>query len=188
MRQPRRYVGIPAPEDMQHVLAKIQDRCAVCPSCETKWLWIGNHKDEIWHATFETNFQRYSVRKTVHAATAKKPLKAGSVVVTRCECPNCLNPELLATETKGDVVRRQTADGLLHHAAHRAAINRGRSTKRETKLDMAKAREIRASEASTRDLAKRYGVSPQAVSQVRLNRTWRESSPFQGLFPRLGAR
>ncbi|MGC4396007.1 hypothetical protein [Hydrogenophaga sp. T2] len=181
MSSPKAYLPSPAAGALIDVLAKIRARCKLCPACVTPWLWSGNHQDAIWHAQIQLEGTRYNVRKTVHAAHATKPLGPGEVVTTRCECPNCLNPELLVTETKGDVVRRQTAQGLHHHAQHRAAIDRARREKRETKLDMQKAREIRASEAPLRELAQRYGVSAEAVRRVRANLNWRETTPFSGL-------
>ncbi len=181
MSAPKSYQTTPAPENLATVLAKILARCQRCPSCETDWLWVGNHHDEIWHATIQSDGVRYNVRRTVHAAHSKAPLAPGNVLTTRCECQNCLNPGLIAVQTKGDVVRRQTALGLLHHAQHRAAIDRARREKRQTKLDMTKAREIRASEDSLDELAEQYGVSREAVRRVRANQNWRETTPFSGL-------
>lgn len=181
MRTPLRYASVPEPDDLFAVLAKIHARCVVCPSCEQRWLWAGNHASEMWHAIVDHNRVRYNVRKTVLAAATDRHLGEKQVVFTRCDSPACLNPDLLDVQSKGDVVRRQLANGLIHHAAHRTAINRGRREKRATKLDMDKARAIRASDASPQALAEEYGVSRQTIYRVRTHRDWRELTPFIGL-------
>jgi hypothetical protein len=181
MSKPRGFRPVPDAADLPMVLVKIKARCTTCPDCEEPWLWMGNHQAEMWHATIEVQGLRYSVRRTVFAATSTKPLRADYVLATRCENQACLNPALLFGRTKGDVVRHQVAEGLIHHAQHRAAINRARRAHGATKLDMEKAREIRASDAPTAAVAELYGVSEQLIRRVRSNRNWREATPFTGL-------
>lgn len=56
------------------------------------------------------------------------------------------------------------------------------------RLDMTKAREIRASSDTDAELGRRYGVSRETIRQIRLGRTWREDGITPRLSPRSPAR
>jgi len=53
-------------------------------------------------------------------------------------------------------------------------IDPGPYSNKSSKLNMEKAREIRASSETLAVLAKRYGVTFQLISLIRLNRIWKE--------------
>lgn len=52
------------------------------------------------------------------------------------------------------------------------------------RLDMEKARAIRASSDNDTELAEQYGVSRETIRQIRLGRTWREDSTVPRPSPR----
>lgn len=181
MSTPRRYQPIPDPEHLIDALATIKSRCTRCPECDTDWLWNGVAKDEMWRAYFQLNGVRHGVRRTVYAATARKPLLDGQIVATKCECPNCLNPELLFAQTRADKLIRQIATGGIFHAQHRASIKTSVRANGIAKLNVTKVQEIRSSDESSTVLAERFGVSPQTIRHVRSHKTWNDVTFFAGL-------
>ena len=82
---------------------------------------------------------------------------------------------LLSIISRPEVQAKRTAD-----ATRRARFG---GVNIPPKLTMEKAREIRASDRSHRELGKEYGISPSLVSMVQNNRRWAEEqvSPFEGL-------
>jgi hypothetical protein len=74
-----------------------------------------------------------------------------------CEVPLCVNPEHLEAKLPMDNVRRGT----------------------RTKLTMADAVAIRASQERNADLARRYDVRPEIISNIRLGRTFKQRVFFE---------
>lgn len=88
-------------------------------------------------------------------------------VVCDNDNPNCANPEHLFLGTRSDNHKdsyRKGRGGFQKHPEH--AGNR--------KLDMEKARAIRASSDSAAVLAERYGVSRNAIWHIRSGKRWAE--------------
>ncbi len=82
------------------------------------------------------------------------PIPDGLVIDHLCHRPRCINPAHLEAVTNEENVRRGAATGR--------------------KMSLAKAREIRASQATGASLARLYGVSESTISMIRLNKIWRE--------------
>lgn len=177
----RVYRPIVTPWIAKTVLPLIKDRCDECQECGEKWNWTGNHQDKMHHAVIERKGRRVSVRKAVWVRF-NGPLPEGKVLTTKCDNPCCLNPELLATVTRGDVIHRGMEQGVLHNAAHVAARTKARRQRQGTKLSLEIAREIRANhDIPTRDYAKKLGVSAAMISRVRNNLSYRDEGVFRGL-------
>jgi hypothetical protein len=95
---------------------------------------------------------------------ANGEIPADQLVLHRCDQPSCINPEHLFLGTQLDNMRDMIAKGRKRSPSGEDAPN--------TKLTLDQVREIRASTESQRLLAKRYGVSLSAISNVRTGDTW----------------
>lgn len=165
--------------NLDDVKARIQARCAICPECGAKWLWVGNNSTEMHRAMIEVDGKRYGVKTTVYKATYGDPVRP--CVVTTCHEPACLNPELLKSVSKRHIVMRSIKEGKILNAEHRLMIVKGRRS-RDTKLDMEKAQTIRSSDKPMKELARDYGVSPETIRRVKSMEQWVPfSNPFSGL-------
>jgi hypothetical protein len=170
-----------------YLLDRLQRRCEVCPECGEKWDWQGNHSKQIVRAVLEINAIRYPVKTLAWAASTLRAKPVDRVLMSRCPQPSCINPKLATLATKADVVHKQVRDGVILNAHHRRQIMIGRR-KRATKLDMDKARAIRASEKSVAELAIEHGVSKQTIRRVLSGAQWIDlDSPMAGVFTGLMA-
>ena len=167
------------------LMERIRLDCKACPTCGELTLWTGNHQSAMERAVVQIDGTRYAVRRASYQlANSLQEIKPGLCVVSLCE-DQCLNPATLKAVMKMTVVKRSIEQGLLHGVLHRDAIKQARRTRGGTKMDMAKARAVRASTLPRAELAAQYGISPQAVSLIVQGRIWAErSNPFA----RLGAR
>lgn len=175
----RPYQAMPSKELAISVIDAIKARCTECPECGAPWNWTGNHQGKMHHAVIERNKTRISVRKAVWAAY-REEAPDGFVLTTKCENGQCLNPDLLAAVTRGDVIHKMMDDGKIHNAAHLAARTKARRA-RGTKLSLELAREIRSSNLSTRQYAEKLGVTRQMISRIRSGVSYRDANPFAGL-------
>jgi len=153
-------------------LAHLHSRCTECGDC---LLWHGAH-----NGTGHPRYSGGSVRRAVWAL-AHGPLPAGRVVTVTCGQAACLCPAHLALTTRGAITRQvhNRPDVKLRRAAACARTNQASMGK----IDMAAAREIRASTQTGVALARYYGVSTSLISLVRRGKTWveRTASPWRGL-------
>ncbi len=161
-----------------NIISRIHERCAVCPECGEKWLWIGNHASKPSRAFMEVGGVRYRVRKTLYRATVGEPHRA--CVTTACN-PACMNPALLKAVSKAFIIKRSISEGKILDVRHKMKVVSALRA-RIAKLDVAKADVIRCSDRSTRDLAREYGVSRQTIHRVKTMQQWKPAgSPFAGL-------
>ncbi len=178
-KEHRPYHANPSKELAESMMDAIKARCTECPECGAMWNWTGNHQNSIHHATIERNKTRINVRKAVWAVYHGE-IPANSVLTTKCDNLNCLNPELTAAVHRGDVIRKMIDDGKIHNAAHLAARTRARRA-RGTKLSIDAAREVRSSDLSCREEAEKRGVTYQMISRIRQNQSYADVNPFAGL-------
>lgn len=164
-------------------LTELQSRCTLCPECDTNWLWAGHPSTAGHKIVVRINKKRYPVRRTIFELHKGRAVKKGHCIVTDCANAKCMNPELLREVTKAGVIKREIEAGLILNAAHKASVILG-SRRRPSKLGD-KALEIFQSDLSSTELAKKYGVSRQAVNYLKNQKTHRHihNNPFQGLMP-----
>lgn len=169
-----------SPELGAALLQRIQSRCHICPECGGKWLWVGNHSNDMHRAVMEVDGVRYPIRSTVYRAAVGGPKR--ECITTSCHESSCLNPAFLQSVSKTHIVRRSIEQGKILNATHRIALTRGRRS-RSTKLDMEKAERIRMSDRPHLELAAEFGVSRQTIHRVKSMQQWMPAaSPFAGLF------
>jgi hypothetical protein len=122
------------------------------------------------------------VRRTVWE-DAKGKIPAGLLVTMTCGNVKCVNPDHMKLATKSEVVAKVARNPVTQARRFLAGVNATRD--KLGKLDMEKARYIRASDRTLEVLARELGVSISLVSRVRRGTSWREVSapnPFAGLF------
>lgn len=118
-----------------------------------------------------------SMRRLVYEA-AFGEVPEGLLASTNCGNPRCLTLAHLCTKTKGEVLTDTYACSDL---AMRRAVTSTREARKRAKLDIEKAREIRASDETLDQMAARYGVDRTLCSQIRRGTAWKEANPFSGL-------
>ena len=94
------------------------------------------------------------------------PIPNGLCVLHHCDNRSCVRPGHLWLGTKGD-----NSQDMVSKHRHRLPGLRG-AAHPQARLDEASVRAIRASRASHSALARVYGVTYQAIANVRQGRTW----------------
>ena len=156
--------------DGAYFLDRIRLRCIEDGEC---LLWTGN-KSEGGHPKLPGG----SGRRAVWAAAFGK-VPVGKLVTVKCEHVDCLAPKHLKLTDKAEV---GALVGARVEVRIKKSIASARIQRQRGKLDIDKARAIRASVETCAELAGRYGVHLTLISAVRLNKAWRETaSPFAGL-------
>jgi len=151
-------------------LQTVKDRCVEEGEC---WIWqLGLSSGGYPQARIDGRAR--IVRKWVYDVLLNKRRPVDSVV--RCSCENklCLSPAHLVHGTQADAVRDSYTSGA-RCPVEMTAKRRANIVKQGlTKLDMAKAQEIRskASTQSKTQLAQDYGVSLSTVKSVVSGRYW----------------
>lgn len=86
------------------------------------------------------------------------------------------NPRNLMRGSRAQFVRWKAQQGLLKRTpSHRVQHTKAARARSNTKLSMERAREARVSDESNDVLAQKWGVSVNAVRDIRIGRTWRET-------------
>lgn len=138
------------------------------------WLWRGPKTDKGYGVTLIGG--RAGKKHAAHRLSwelACGPIPAGQCVCHRCDTPLCVNPDHLFLGTMADNMADKVSKGR-----QRNGVTLGESS-HIAKLDMPTARDIRAQGAggvSQRALAKKYGVTKNAINLVLQNKTWREDA------------
>jgi len=155
-----------------YLLARIRRRCTEDAGC---WLWTG-YCDKGTVPVINLDGVPTTVRRQVYLA-AVGPIRTGYEVTNSCERQKCVAPEHLKQLSKAQRRREMSRNRPASALVRITSANR----LRQGKLDMEKARAIRASEEPAKVLAERYGVSQTLIGFVRRGISWQEPSPFAGL-------
>lgn len=102
------------------------------------------------------------------------PLGYNDVIRPRCENEACIEYRHYIKGARGDAHR-----GIALPANHRHKIAQAR--RRGAKLDMDKAREIRAAEGTQAEKAERFGVHTATISAIENHRIYKEHGMFSAL-------
>jgi hypothetical protein len=138
------------------------------------WLWMG-----ALSSTGYGSIYAGGARVSAHCVAyelVNGPIPTGMFVLHRCDNRRCCNPAHLFLGTAADNAADMVAKGRHSHGARHAAVIPRGTRQHLAKLDEAKVRairEARASEgASYAALARRFGVSPTAISRVVQGTGW----------------
>jgi hypothetical protein len=158
-------------------LDTIHDRCTDDGDC---WIWSqGTTNTGYPQARHEG---KSCLVRRVAVVLAGKSLRRGYVVVDTCGRTLCCNPGHLAVITYGEMMRRTCESGARSSPSEYvrrrdAAIRLGMS-----KITLAIAREIRASDEPAQIFAERYGMHVDSIRSIRRGDHWRESMPNASVF------
>jgi hypothetical protein len=99
-------------------------------------------------------------------------------ITTKCRNKLCVSPLCLQRESRSDVNRRRKMN-----PAKKYAMYRDQSFKNGfAKIDMEKAREIRASSDHWTVIAEKYGLKQDAIYKIRANKSWIEQVANSSVF------
>jgi hypothetical protein len=151
------------------------------------WLWAGgkagNYKGGLRYGRVRFGGpSRYTHRVTFELMHG--PLPPGTLLarrVTVCDYDHCCNPAHWRRSSRAELNRDKARTGRTSRGRpHSVAVTVGiRRTAK--KLDLERAREIRASTEPARVLAARFGVDVSMVYGIRRGKFWAEPSPFSAL-------
>jgi hypothetical protein len=122
------------------------------------WLWVGPVNKKGYGYSSLPGHKHASMHR-MSWALYRGPITPGAMVLHRCDNPPCVNPEHLFLGTNSD----NSID----------AVNKGRYSR--SKISRSQAAEIKSAlsmGARTVEMARRYGISPQSISNIRAGRTW----------------
>jgi len=125
------------------------------------WLWRG-YCDSSGYGAIKIAGKPMAAHRAAYLAAFGK-IPDAAIVRHICDRPLCCNPTHLVTGTHADNVRDRAI-------RKRTAVGERAS---KAKLTEANVREIRTSTAPLRELAKRYGVTSDAIQAVRYRRSWK---------------
>lgn len=159
-------------EDGAYLLARIRRWCKEDADCQ---IWTGYCGKSDMPVMSVKGTPR-TVRRMVFQSVIG-PVRPNFEVVSTCGTPRCVAAEHLKQISKTRRRRESAAKRSVGASQRLLSANRVR----QGKLDMEKARAIRASEEPGLVLAQRYGVSTALISLVRRGQSWAEPSPWAGL-------
>lgn len=112
-------------------------------------------------------------KKTMHAHRLAwigrhGPIPDGLLVCHRCDVPSCVNPDHLFLGTHQDNMDDMVRKG---RAAHNRNYTSGNRIPRKLTAEIVIA--VRASEESTKGVARRLGVAPVTIRRIRQRKIWR---------------
>jgi hypothetical protein len=108
------------------------------------------------------------------APRGPEPIPAGKLVYRwRCKNTDCVNRSHHRLGTKAEQGKWQKANGYLRGDLTRVATIAA-AQRRLSKLTAEDVHAIRASDEMCRVVGERFGVSPTAVSNIRLHKRWRD--------------
>ena len=114
------------------------------------------------------------------ATLSGKVIPAGGRAWMTCRCHDCASPFHVMTGTSVEWGAWMRENDVWKGSPRRKAATTAAARARAI-LDIDKARAIRSSDAPGVVEARRYGVHPEQISRVRLNKAWIDPNPFQGL-------
>lgn len=127
------------------------------------WIWTGA-KERWGYGRFYINGRSDGAHRASWMLH-RGPIPDGLLVCHTCDTPACVNPEHLFCGTHAD----NNSDRSLKLRSHAPYGKGGRSRKlTEDQVQIA-----RADNRSCAELGRLFGVHPNTISRVRLNRTWK---------------
>ena len=138
------------------------------------WIWVAS--------TFKTGYGQFNPRNgrivTAHRFSYELhngQIPSGMFVCHRCDVRSCVNPDHLFLGTCAENLADMRAKGRARHASRAGEKNPS------AKLTVKQAREIYCSDRPRTELAAKYGITRQAVRNIKLRKSWREATEMFGL-------
>lgn len=137
----------------------------VQPAANGCWLWIGKTRDKDGYGLIrDADYIKQGRAHRISFVMEYGEIPPGMWVLHRCDTPACVNPYHLFL-----------GDNIVN-SADREAKGRGNPTRGEAhssaKLTDEIVKAIREAPGTGREIARKFGTTPQQVSRVRLRQRW----------------
>lgn len=159
-------------------ITDIYARCIEEGDC---MIWQGALTDQ-GYPLMKFNGKSTSVRRVVMTLDGRIP-KSGQPVACSCNEKRCVAKEHLSRSTFSKISQKVADSGLYASKARCAKVAEVNRNRKDTRLSIEIARDIRTSEESGQVLADQYGVGRNRISAIRRGEIWKEygATPFEGL-------
>jgi hypothetical protein len=131
------------------------------------WEWLGSLNQEGWHGQWRSKDGRIELTHRASWRLFKSEIPGGLFVLHRCDNPKCVNPTHLflgnQTDNMADMYRK---------GRDRQGVSKGEEHGM-SKLTSDAVLEIRTSNESGVVLARKFGITPTTVCDVRKRRIWK---------------
>lgn len=154
----------------------IRARCTDLGDC---WLWQGG-KSSTGHPMLYGELRRVLVRRYVWQLLGHELPAKPLVLKATCGEVLCCNPKHLAVWTRSQLVAEAYASSRNTDAEYGARF--AARVKQGTKIDMQKARAIRADQRTSDAVAAEMGISASMVRKIRSGQCWRELAAGASVF------
>ena len=143
------------------------------------WLWAGA-TSSTGHPIAKPSGCKCTLVRRLAFSLAGNTLTPRAPIGTVCGHKLCVNPEHLRETTTAAIAKHAGARGAFSSKARCAKI--AQAKRKQGKLTMDIAREIRMSPDTGRVLAARFGVDRSLVTRIKNGTAWRDySNPYFGL-------
>lgn len=131
------------------------------------WNWTGAQIKKDWHGEWRSKAGKIELAHRAAFRMFKCEIPEGMFVLHKCDNPICVNPQHLFLGTQSDNLKDMWSKGRgkptpLFGEEHGMSL-----LTKDAVLD------IRSSTESGVALARKYGVSPRTICDVRKRRTWK---------------
>lgn len=155
----------------QPVTVTLDHLRSYCDTSTKCWIWTGATNSN-GYPIIKNGKRGCLLARREAARLAGLVLMPRQPVATTCGNRLCINPEHLQKSTTKDIAKAAAARGAYSTQARAKAIAEHRRTAAGSKLTMAQAREIRASQESGPVLAARYRVNRSLVNSIKRGEAW----------------
>lgn len=132
------------------------------------WNWQGSRiGGGLWHGQWRNGNGEHELAHRAAWRLMRGEIPAGLCVLHKCDNASCCNPTHLFIGTQSDNLH-----DMWHKKRGRPKSNSGEAHGM-SKLTDDIVREIRASPARGVDLARRFGVAPTTITDIRKRRIWK---------------
>lgn len=130
------------------------------------WNWKGSRK-KGWHGQWRNGLGQIELAHRAAWRIMKGEIPPGMFVLHRCDNPACMNPSHLFLGTQADNLKDMWAKGRA-----RPGVSKGEKHG-NAKLTAELVRDIRSSQESGVELARRLNLTTTTICDVRKRRTWK---------------
>lgn len=130
---------------------------------ESCWKWIGG-KTSFGHGNFFFDGKSYMAHRLAYTLFNGE-IPKGMVIMHKCDNPECTNPEHLKLGTQADNLADMRAK-----KRHKFGESHPKTTLTEQQVREIKSTPLKYGSGIL--LAKKFNITPQAVSMIRSGRNW----------------
>jgi len=130
------------------------------------WLWLGC-VDGSGYGMIRVDGKTERTHR-LSFSLSNNGIPEGLHVLHHCDVRSCINPDHLYAGTNSDNIADKVRRGRVKAGFQKGIKNIN------AKLTIEQANEIRASSLTQMEIAKKYGIGQTTVSEIKLNKTWKD--------------